>query len=73
MDFEAPTNLSYLIIWGFTSLLTGVVAFCAYSIRADFKEMTQSLHLLAQTVAILNERLSNFGTRLENLEKSKED
>ena len=71
MELE-PVNISSLIMWGFTSLLTGVVAFSAYSIRSDFKEMTNSLHLLAQTVAILNERLSNFGARLENLEKSKD-
>lgn len=69
---ETIPEISSLITWAFGSLLTGVIAFSAHSIRADFKEMTRSLGELSNTVAVLNERLSNFGTRLENLEKNKD-
>lgn len=69
MDGGEEVNLHTIIVWSFMSLVSGVIAFSAYSIRADFKEMSLSLQGLSVSVATLNERLSGFTKRVERLEK----
>lgn len=66
---DNPQEFAGFLAWGFYTLLTGVIAFAAYSIREDFKEMTKVMHDLSVSVAKLSEGFEYSKQSLDRLEK----
>jgi hypothetical protein len=66
---ENPTQFHDFIVWGFYSLLTGILAYAVYTVRDDFRETTRSLQILAINVAQLTERLGSFEKSLDRLDE----
>lgn len=72
---DLPQSFIEFAVWGFLSLLTGVCAYVAYSVRTefreirkDFRDVASSMNLLSVAVAKLTVGLEAIDARMKRLE-----
>jgi hypothetical protein len=61
---DLPHDFPEFIVWGFYTLLTGIIGFSAFTIS----QIARSIHELSLTVNSLTERLTSFEKALDRLD-----